>query len=483
AYLPTPDHRYILELGMKGETLETPFANEGVVSHIEETANLNPYIKGIRIFDSRKQMMGNTSYEPDADLNARLDQVLRDRTSLRIDDPVSGEKATYLFVDLKDERYGSDVSRIIEITYDNTVIQDALTGLLLYHIGVAVIAFLVAVLFAIFLARRITAPIRRMAADVDALAGGDLEHPVSPARDRVKGVSWSRLFGREMRLSHSIFLSMVLIVGVVVFSVATADYLRAEADFHTTASLAQRATEGGMEQTVKLVDISYTIFDNTLNQEMRDGFVQFFNEYNRAGGDVSRMDLESVKQSLGGSMDLYVINDSLVVERTTFAPDLGLDFKQWDYTREYLQSILTKDGFYPDRIVRETTTGSFRKYAYMPTPDHRYIFELGLSGDLVTERHGKLQYADQILATAEQNPYLESVRLFDTTKHVVNNYSYVPTAAEVAALDAVIKDRQSLEISDSVGDRQIKYLFINLTNPAYASDMSWILKLDYNTSL
>jgi len=49
------------------------------------------------------------------------------------------------------------------------------------------------------------------------------------------------------------------------------------------------------------------------------------------------------------------------------------------YFYEYLTKIWLTQGFYSDRVVQEATTGNLRKYAYMTTPDHQYVIELGLN--------------------------------------------------------------------------------------------------------
>ena len=63
-----------------------------------------------------------------------------------------------------------------------------------------------------------------------------------------------------------------------------------------------------------------------------------------------------------------------------YEPELGLDFKKVPYFFEYLTRIRNSEGFFPDRIVQEQKgEGKLRKFAYMPTPDHRYILELGFA--------------------------------------------------------------------------------------------------------
>ena len=113
---------------------------------------------------------------------------------------------------------------------------------------------------------------------------------------------------------------------------------------------------------------------------MHKGLVVVLAEYQRCGGIPATMNLTDLKHELGDEYDVYIINESGVIEFTSYEPDRGLDFKTVPYFFEYLTRIRNSEGFFPDRIVQEQTgDGKLRKFAYMPTPDHRYILELGFS--------------------------------------------------------------------------------------------------------
>jgi Methyl-accepting chemotaxis protein len=181
-------------------------------------------------------------------------------------------------------------------------------------------------------------------------------------------------------------------------------------------------------------------------------------------------------------MDLYVINASGVVEYTTFEPDRGLDFRtEIPYFYEYLTRIRLSDGFYPDRVVQEATTGNLRKYAYMPTPDHRYVLELGLTESVFGSERKQLKYSDAVREIQQFNPYLEEVRIFTTAKRMVGNRSYVPDENLSLLLDTVLAQRASM-VLPSEGWTTVKYLFIDLTDEEYAADMSLILELTYDST-
>lgn len=288
----------------------------------------------------------------------------------------------------------------------------------------------------------------------------------------------------ERSFFYYLITSMVAVTLIVAIGITIVDYERAGAELEQNLAVMQNNTEQELVQSAELVNTGYRLYDETLNRQMEDDFSILVDEYERAGSDPSRMDLRAIQERLGKTRDIYIINESMVIEYTTYLPDLGLDFSQFPYTYDYFKGIIATDGFYPDRVVTEVNTGAIRKYAYMPSPDHKNIFELGLSSDVFREeRIGKLDYTIPVDQISSRNPYLSEIRLFDTTGHLVRNHSYKPEGEVKTALDQVIRERKSVETIDPLTGMRLKYLFINLTDDRYASDMSWIVELRYNTSL
>jgi signal transduction histidine kinase len=109
--------------------------------------------------------------------------VIRTCPDVQITDPEHARIIRYIIVDMKKDRYGSDTSRILEITYSTRIIDNALTRLLLFNLLVAVFATLFGFLLALFISRRITQPIQEIMADADSIAHGNLDHHIRPMQN------------------------------------------------------------------------------------------------------------------------------------------------------------------------------------------------------------------------------------------------------------------------------------------------------------
>jgi PAS domain S-box-containing protein len=293
-----------------------------------------------------------------------------------------------------------------------------------------------------------------------------------------------RVFGHRMSFKHLLTGIIFCIVIVVVLAGIWISYASASDNLRKNADRLRTMTEDHVDTSFRMIDTGLKLYDNTYNEDMQEAFPVAMEEYNRSGGDPSRMDLEATKTTIGG-MDIHVINDRCAIEYSTVPADLGLDFAViYPDFCEYLHGIRNTSGFYPDRVVMEWHTGTLTKYSYMPTPDHRYILELAMRSEHFSQERMDLRYSDVVDEVRTFNPYLEEVLLFQKQKRLLYNTSYVPTDEESAMLDYLLWENRSTQvIRDAKSGRTVVWEVVDLRDPDYAADMSIFAKLTYNDAL
>jgi PAS domain S-box-containing protein len=277
---------------------------------------------------------------------------------------------------------------------------------------------------------------------------------------------------------------MIALVVIVVGLVAVNDYYNTKNMFERNSQHLERITEQDIIATIKLADQGYTLYDASFNEQMRHGLGAVQEEYQRTGGIPSQMNLMRIKHELGDSFDIYIINASGVIEYTTYEPELGLDFKRVPYFFTYLTTIRNSEGFFSDRIVEEQYgSGQLRKFAYMPTPDHRYVLELGLAKTSFSTDRSFFQYEKTVERIASANPYIERVRIFNTMGDLVGNISYDVDTPTRITLETVIQQRGDITTEKPESGLTVRYLFIDLKNEQYGSDLSRIVEITYNDAM
>lgn len=290
------------------------------------------------------------------------------------------------------------------------------------------------------------------------------------------------LSGKEGSFNKKLLICVLFIIVFVIALLSSISYIEAQNELIDKNRILKEETEISVTQWMTLVDQGLKMYDNTLNAEMQEGFKGFIDEYERAGRDPAQMDLARLKEVLGGTMDLYVINSSGVIEYSTYTPEVGLDFKSIPYFYDYITDLRKGHAFSADRVVREQSTGAIRKYAYMPSPDHRYLFELGLVPDLLKDRKLGLSYVQTAESLKSLNPDLDSVRIFDTMGKLVGNKSYVMTPLQKIRVKEALAEKESAIYTDHEQKREYHYLYVDLRDPDYASDMSMVIELTYMTA-
>lgn len=283
--------------------------------------------------------------------------------------------------------------------------------------------------------------------------------------------------------SRYLLLCMMVLVLCVVGFLTVNDYLYTKSNFDHEEHLLQVQTEQNIEQAIRLKDAIWNTYDASMNDRMRSGLVLVSAEYKRAGNDPARMDLAQVKTQIGDDFDIYIIDESGVIVYTTYAPELGMDFKTIPSFYQYLTKIRNSEGFFPDRIVNELKgEGKFRKYAYQPTPDHKYILELGLTGQSFENVNERVQVNDNIDTIVAVNPYVERYRVFNSLGRLSED-NHLPEPAVQKILADVIRTRSTVEVADPDNAITTRYLFVDLEDETYGSDPSRIIEVTYSEKL
>ena len=275
---------------------------------------------------------------------------------------------------------------------------------------------------------------------------------------------------------------MIILVVFILGVMTVYDYFNLKSSINAEFTSLQNQSETSISEALRQDDRANNILDDQLNRQMITGFNTLFAEYNRSGQNPADMNLGSIKESLGEGYDIYIINESGIIVYTTYHPELGEDFRNIPYFYAYLTKVRKSQGFFADRVVRDMSTGNLEKFAYEPTLDHQYVMELGYSPPQINSTYLVLNDKDEIEKFVSLNPFIVQSQVFDTLGHSTVDYS-LPDNATEAILMKVIASRTTMETEDQTNHTETRYLFVNLSNPQYGSDMSRIVLLTYNTGL
>jgi two-component system sensor histidine kinase ChiS len=288
-------------------------------------------------------------------------------------------------------------------------------------------------------------------------------------------------------LKYTLMGSFLMLIIPILIAMSVSDYLNAKNDLESAYKMLQQQTENNILNAIKLVEAGNKVLERFIDREMKDAFVTFLDAYEFSGRNPAKMDLEDLKRQIGDKMDLYVINADGIVEYTTYKKDLKLDFKKWPDVYSFITKVRLEEEFASGGFGTEARTGIVRKFAYMPTPDHEYVLELGLTSKEFADLLGELDISKITTRLKSLNPSLNQVRIFSRHGYSLGDKEKEKKVNEetAAIIKKVYETKKTYEVEDKRKKRYSRYLFVNLKNEDadVSSDPSKVIELTYNTKL
>ncbi|WAI01493.1 sensor histidine kinase [Methanogenium organophilum] len=222
-----------------------------------------------------------------------------------------------------------------------------------------------------------------------------------------------------------------------------------------------------------LADKGLILYEKAYDQQLEDAFVPFLAAYNQSGGNPAAIDLDALKAEMERSdweIDLYIINEAGVIEYTTFEPDKGFDFSTFPTFCSSITRIREGDTFVADRVCSSLAvpeTG--KKYAYMPTPDHKYLLELSFTSEKFMEGRKDFPYTAITKMLMGDESAIREVSVFDITYRQLAGHGTSAQGDTLTHVKQVYADKVGFDVVDRENETITRYIYIDLENDEYPS--------------
>jgi two-component system sensor histidine kinase BarA len=284
-----------------------------------------------------------------------------------------------------------------------------------------------------------------------------------------------------------ILVLLIVIIGgfSAVSFLETREYLIS--DFQSS----QHQSEESLAESLVLVDKGLALFDALPDDAMREALEELRGAYIDAGMDPEKVDYAGLKAGLQGSFDgtieFYVINETGIIEYSTYEDDIGVDFKRWpDYYATYTD-VRLGDAFSADRSAFGVQ-GILRKFAYLPMPDHRYVVQMSLQSPEFHTIREEFSYQMALRQCMHLNPDIVEIRLFDRMPRCRCNATsgffpsdYVPGADVVAMVNRAFATEMPQEIAIPANETHIRYIYLDMPDSecVSSSNMDLVAQITY----
>lgn len=221
--------------------------------------------------------------------------------------------------------------------------------------------------------------------------------------DYVKMVRYSRLY-----LTAVLIMFTLLISGAI----GLYDYYQGQQQIRANHEKEIEVIENSVVQSLHVIDQMYHLADESLGETMKENMDILMEKYHE-NPSFGQWDFQQLKNQFG--MDIYIIDHNIKVIYSSFEKDVGLDFAVCcGSLADTLEERLLGNEFKHDGMDLHQITGEINKFAYMPTPDNKYLFELSmpLEDGEVFQSFNILKKMDQLV---EEYKPIHSIRLYNPT--------------------------------------------------------------------
>ncbi|PKM95073.1 MAG: hypothetical protein CVU84_07060 [Firmicutes bacterium HGW-Firmicutes-1] len=174
-YISTNDHKYVLEIAYTEGGLSSIISELEPLKITKELVETNEIVSNIRVFDAYGYQFVDSgeNYEPTEE---SLEIVKRAKKELKYEVEDGNIAKSYFFIDLSEKKQTmTDNSKVIEITYDNTVRLNKLNKITYFIFSTCLLVAIFVVIIMVILSEKITYPITVLSGIAKQVAGGDYD--------------------------------------------------------------------------------------------------------------------------------------------------------------------------------------------------------------------------------------------------------------------------------------------------------------------
>ncbi|MBM7714119.1 diguanylate cyclase (GGDEF)-like protein [Bacillus thermophilus] len=241
--------------------------------------------------------------------------------------------------------------------------------------------------------------------------------------------------------------------------------------------------EDNILSSLNTIDKAYMLFDKNIAKDMEDKSKVLLGLYQQ-NPDFRTWDFTSLKKQIG--MDIYIINNENVIIHSSYEPDIGLDFRKCCAEFANLLNIRRNEGtFVDDGLDIQQTSGEVKKFSYIPTPDRKYILQLGVSlenGEIFKQ----FNYFDAEVEIENKFSIIDSIRIFNNDGYVIGRNDQTKeditfSSDNWEAFKSATKTRKSQEVKGRYNGRDVTYRYVPYAaESARGYSTSRVVEIIYN---
>ncbi|MFD1706148.1 GGDEF domain-containing protein [Siminovitchia sediminis] len=216
-----------------------------------------------------------------------------------------------------------------------------------------------------------------------------------------------------MKKNFRLRLTLIMIVFsiFITFVVALIDQKKLRNSILQEHELKLGMIEDNILSSLDSIDQAYMLFDQDMAAAMEANSRELIGLYEK-NPDFNDWNFQQLKEKYG--MDIYILNENNVVIHSSDESDVGIDFRECCASFSNLLQQRRHEGeFTHDGMDISMGSGELKKFSYIPTPDKKYMIELGVSleNGRIFKHFNFLNVGKEL---EERFPMVESINVYNS---------------------------------------------------------------------
>ncbi|MCT4604773.1 MAG: methyl-accepting chemotaxis protein [Marinisporobacter sp.] len=284
-------------------------------------------------------------------------------------------------------------------------------------------------------------------------------------------------------IKSKILFGLIPIIMVGIIAISIFSYIQLTSILNDQFESQQQNAEIMIDNTIQVIDTSYKLLESELQKKLELQLQQFITAYEASNNNIDDINLSQLKEQING--ELYIIDDTTTVVQSTDPSAVGFAFSSLSPSfTSLMKNIREGEKTHFERLRIDVISGSLSMWGYKPSPDHKYILEVGLNASTSKSVLSHMNPAIISNEISKNNPFIHSLRVFDPMGlEFVQEGSgkHVSEEMMVNLKKVVTEGTFTIHAPNNIIKKYI-YLDLKNSNQVYMTDPSKIVEIVYDTS-
>lgn len=250
-------------------------------------------------------------------------------------------------------------------------------------------------------------------------------------------------------------------------------------NFNKYASFSNKSTNKNIfneiVSAIQFQDLALNMVEAEFEPRLQSLSDRWVKEIYPAMPSVDKANLQMLRSYVGmdaKNEDVYFIDTAGTVVNTTFEKDKKINlFSFGEKHKQMIKGLFDGKKYVSERFTIEASTKRLKKYCYQPTPDGKYLIELGIYSKTADETVGFIikrldEFTNNGSGIVSVDFFIAADEPYSLNKKAVLDNSHIEYLKKVVAS----KDRQSINIEVDNKMFNYEYIYIPLQNSVLYKD-------------